>query len=79
MAKITSLRQQQEKPKGYYTIKDDRIIDYKNTDLLRRYVSSFGRIVSRKRSGLSAQQQRKMSRSIKRARLMGLLPFVHKD
>lgn len=78
MAKITSLRQQKKIPKGYYRISDDRIIDYKNTDLLRRYISSFGKIVSRKRSGLSVQQQRKMARAIKRARTMGLLPFVHK-
>ncbi|MFA6522057.1 MAG: 30S ribosomal protein S18 [Patescibacteria group bacterium] len=53
-------------------------IDYKNTDLLKRYVSSFGKIVPRKRSGLCSLHQRKMSLAIKRARIMALLPFVQK-
>ncbi|MBU2566511.1 30S ribosomal protein S18 [Patescibacteria group bacterium] len=51
-------------------------INYKDTDLLRRYVSSFGKIVARKRSGVCMWHQRKLSQAIKRARLMALLPFV---
>jgi len=53
-------------------------IDYKNTELLRRYISSFSKIVPRKRSGLCSEHQRKMSLEIKRARIMALLPFVQK-
>ena len=56
----------------------DAVIDYKNTKILNRYVSSFGKIVSRKRSGLCSQHQRKLSLEIKRARIMALLPFVQK-
>jgi len=52
--------------------------DYKNTNLLKRYVSSFGKIVSSKRSGLCAMHQRKISAEIKRARVMALLPFIQK-
>ncbi|MFZ6015399.1 MAG: 30S ribosomal protein S18 [Patescibacteria group bacterium] len=51
-------------------------INYKDTNLLRRYLSSFGKIVSRKRSGVCVWHQRKLSQAIKRSRFMALLPFV---
>lgn len=50
-------------------------IDYKNTLLLRRYVTERGKIVPRRNSGVSAKWQRKLSEAIKRARFMGLLPY----
>lgn len=54
------------------------VVDYKNTSLLKRYTSSFGKIVSRKRNGLCSKHQRKIALEIKRARIMALLPFVLK-
>ncbi|MBU0540041.1 30S ribosomal protein S18 [Patescibacteria group bacterium] len=51
-------------------------INYKDTNTLRRYLSSFGKIVPRKRSGVCAWHQRKLAQAIKRARFMGLLPYV---
>jgi|JI102314DRNA_FD_contig_41_1958988_length_1432_multi_5_in_0_out_0_2 small subunit ribosomal protein S18 len=51
-------------------------LDYKNLELLGRYVSPQGKIVSRKRSGFSGQNQRKLALAIKNARFLGLLPFV---
>lgn len=51
-------------------------IDYKDTDTLRRYLSSFGKIVARKRSGVCVWHQRKLAQAIKRARFMGLLPYT---
>lgn len=56
----------------------DAVIDYKNTELLKRYVSSFGKIVSRKRTEITAKHQRQLAREIKRARFMGLLPYTQK-
>lgn len=53
-------------------------INYKDTRLLQRYISSFGKIVPRKRSGCCAWHQRKLAQAIKRARFMGLLPFAVK-
>lgn len=53
-------------------------VDFKDVDLLRRFISSNMKIVPRKRSGLSAGCQRKMARAIKQARIVGLLPFVGK-
>jgi small subunit ribosomal protein S18 len=54
----------------------DAVIDYKNTEVLKRFVSSFGKIVASKRSGLCAKHQREIAGEIKRARIIGLLPFV---
>lgn len=53
-------------------------IDYKDTGILRRYISSFGKIVPRKRNGVCSWHQRDLSNAIKRARIMALLPFVQK-
>lgn len=53
-------------------------IDYKDTTSLRRYTSSYGKIVPRRRSGVCAWHQRKLATAIKRSRVMGLLPFVVK-
>jgi small subunit ribosomal protein S18 len=53
-------------------------IDYKNVQLLRRFTSSYSKIVPRKRSGVCSKHQRKLAEAIKRARIMALLPFVTK-
>ncbi|WP_416353479.1 30S ribosomal protein S18 [Agrilactobacillus fermenti] len=54
-------------------------IDYKDTDLLKRFVSERGKILPRRVTGTSAKNQRKITAAIKRARIMGLLPFVVED
>jgi small subunit ribosomal protein S18 len=51
-------------------------IDYKDTQLLRRFLSSFAKIVPRKRSGVCMSHQRELANAIKRARVMALVPFV---
>ena len=53
-------------------------IDYKNTDLLRKFISDRGKIRSRRVTRVSAQQQRRVSRAIKNARAMALLPYRSK-
>ncbi|MFG3507661.1 30S ribosomal protein S18 [Streptomyces sp. NPDC047821] len=50
-------------------------IDYKDTDLLRRFISDRGKIRSRRVTRVSAQQQRQLARAIKNAREMALLPY----
>ncbi|MGP4052153.1 30S ribosomal protein S18 [Streptomyces sp. 2A115] len=50
-------------------------IDYKDTDLLRKFISDRGKIRSRRVTRISAQQQRLMARAIKNAREMALLPY----
>jgi small subunit ribosomal protein S18 len=51
-------------------------IDYKDTESLKKMMSANGKILSRKRTGASAMEQRMLSRAVKRARFMALLPYV---
>lgn len=60
----------------YFCQKNVDEIDYKDTGTLRRYISSYAKIVPRKRSGVCAWHQRRLARAIKRARLLALLPFT---
>lgn len=55
---------------------DGQEIDYKNVELLKKYITKFGKIVPRYYSGVSLKNQKKLSKAIKRARIMALLPFV---
>jgi len=54
----------------------DQHIDYKNVDLLKKFTNPHSRIISKKRSGITAKQQRMITNSIKQARFMGLIPYV---
>jgi small subunit ribosomal protein S18 len=51
-------------------------IDYKDTESLKKMMSANGKILSRKRTGANAMEQRMIARAVKRARYMGLLPYV---
>lgn len=51
-------------------------IDYKDTELLERFMNDQGKILPRRVTGTSAKYQRQLSRAIKRARFLGLLPYV---
>jgi len=50
-------------------------VDYKNVELLRKFISENGKILPRRLTRLSAADQRKLARAIKRARTLALLPF----
>jgi len=67
-----------EKKYCFFCVNNIKEIDYKNVNLLRRFISSYSKIVPRKRSGVCSKHQRKLARAIKRARIMALLPFVTK-
>lgn len=51
-------------------------IDYKNVELLKKYITKFGKIVPRYYSGVCLKNQKKLAKAIKRARIMALIPFV---
>lgn len=53
-------------------------IDYKNIILLRQFISAEGKILPRRITNLTAKEQRWITKAIKQARVMGLLPFVNK-
>lgn len=54
-------------------------VDYKDTELLSRFVSERGKILPRRVTGTSAKNQRKVTTAIKRARVMALMPYVNED
>lgn len=58
-----------------FFIQNKMEVDYKNADVLRRFISPEGKILPSRRSGLTAANQRKVTKAIKRARSAGLLPF----
>jgi small subunit ribosomal protein S18 len=59
-----------------FASKDAPPIDYKDVKLLQRFTSERGKIVPRRITAVTAKEQRALAQAIKRARLLGLLPFV---
>ena len=55
------------------SLKNAPIIDYKNTGLLRKYVSDNGKIVSSKITSVSYGKQKKLTKEIKKAKILGLI------
>ncbi|WP_243298991.1 30S ribosomal protein S18 [Bacillus litorisediminis] len=60
----------------YFTANNITHIDYKDVDLLKKFISERGKILPRRVTGTSAKYQRKLTVAIKRARQMALLPYV---
>ena len=60
----------------YFTKNHIKYIDYKDVDLLKKYISPSGKITPKRITGTSAKYQRRLATAIKRARYMALLPFV---
>ena len=54
-------------------------VDFKNTELMRRFVSPEGKILPGRRTGLSSKNQRKVTKAVKRARAIGLLAYSNQD
>ncbi len=52
-------------------------IDYKNVEILSRFVDNFGRIYNRRKTRVSAKMQRRVTRAIKRARHLALMPYTY--
>lgn len=51
-------------------------IDYKDTELLKKYLTKFNKITPRYYTGVSLKNQKKLAQAIKRARYMALIPYV---
>jgi small subunit ribosomal protein S18 len=82
------MRQQNDKKKGRFFHTSQRfperakkswegpILDYKEVELLRKFLTTSAKVMSRKRAGTSAGEQRALQLAIKRARFIGLLPYT---
>lgn len=60
-------------------IKETELLDYKDIDLLRKFITDQGKILPRRFTGLTTKQQKKLTKAIKQARILALLPFLNKD
>ena len=60
----------------YFCQKNITQIDYKNVEILLRYVSAFYKIKGKRKTGLCSKHQRQIARAVKRARQMGLMPYT---
>lgn len=60
----------------YFAQNNIQHIDYKDVTLIGKFINPQGRIMSRKKTGVTAKNQRQLANAIKRARFMALLPYV---
>nr|QJH88288.1 ribosomal protein S18 [Pterocladia lucida] len=58
---------------------NNEALDYKDIDFLDKFITDQGKILSRRSTGLTVKQQKKITKCIKRARGLALLPFLNKD
>lgn len=59
----------------YFTANDIESVDYKDIELLKKFITETGKIVPSRITGTSAKYQRQLSNAIKRARFLALLPY----
>lgn len=60
----------------YFTKNNIKYIDYKDVELLKKFIAPNGKIIPRRVTGTSAKYQRELAVAIKRAREMALLPYI---
>ena len=60
----------------YFKANNIKYIDYKDIEILRKFLSNTGKFLPRKRTGVTLKNQRALALAVKRARFMGLLPYI---
>ena len=75
---ITKQTQIKKIKECFYCVHEISVVDYKDTQLLRRFMTSYAKIAPRRRSGVCSKHQRAVARAIKRARFMGLLAYTNR-
>ena len=75
MSKQILKRRTRRKRPCYFKVNKIETIDYKDIDLLNRFITDRGKIIPKRNSGVSAKYQRMLAQAIKRARYIGLLPY----
>lgn len=65
-----------KKEQCYFSANNIIHIDYKDTEILKKFLNPHARMVAGRRTSVCAKHQRKLAEAVKRARFMALLPFV---
>ena len=86
MRNVRSSKPKKRKTRAFYTACrfperggknwEGPIVDYKETELLRKFLSGSSRLTSRKRAGTSAQEQSALKLAVKQARFLALIPYA---
>ncbi|CAM3411686.1 30S ribosomal protein S18 [Hydrogenibacillus schlegelii] len=69
-------RRKKRRKQCYFTVNKIEYIDYKDVELLKRFINERGKILPRRVTGTKARYQRMLTKAIKRARQVALLPYV---
>ena len=67
---------QLEQKQCYFCTVNRDVVDYKDAELIRRFMSASGKIYTRRKSGLCAFHQRRLAIAVKRARYLALVPYT---
>lgn len=70
------MQKKKQKRQCHFCVNNMAVVDYKDVQTLRRFVSSYFKIAPRRRSGLCAKHQRKVARAVKQSRIAGLMSFL---
>ena len=62
----------------YFKQNGIKYVDYKDVELLKKFINPHSRILSKKKTGVSTEYQKKLSLAMKRARFMALLPYLRR-
>ncbi len=65
-----------KKEQCYFSANNIIQIDYKDTEILKKFINPHARMIAGRRTSVCAKHQRQLAQSVKRARFMALLPFV---
>lgn len=70
------IRKRNQKKKCFFKKNHIKFIDYKDIELLKKFIMPNGKILPSRNSGVSYKYQRQLAKAIKKARFMGLLPYI---
>ena len=62
-----------------YPLKTNEVIDYKDVELLSKFLTEQGKILPRRATGLTTKQQSRLTKAVKKARIIALLPFINRE
>lgn len=73
---MPAFKKKPKKKACYFTKNKIKYIDYKDIELLKKFITPSGKISARRMTGTSAKYQRQLAKAIKNARYMALLPYI---
>lgn len=76
MKKNNKKRKSSKRKPCFFCLEQMEYVDYKNTEILTKFINIHGKILPARVTGTCARHQRELSRAIKRARIMALIPFI---